>query len=123
MPEVNSMYLILKRSYFVYIMSNRSKTLYTGVTHSLMRRVAQHKRGEGGAFTSKYKIDRLVYYERYEDVPRAIGREKEIKGWLRTKKIALIVSRNPAWHDLSDACYERYQWQPENCIGPSLRSG
>ena len=70
------MYLIPTKSYFVYIMSNRSKTLYTGVTNRLVRRVAQHKRGEGGAFTSKYKLDRLVYYERYEDVHRAIGREK-----------------------------------------------
>jgi len=106
------MYLIPKRSYFVYIMTNRSKTLYTGVTNSLVRRVAQHKRGEGGAFTSKYKVDRLVYYERYEDVHRAIGREKEIKGWLRIKKIGLIVSRNPTWKDLSDGWYERHQWQP-----------
>ena len=117
------MYLIPTKSYFVYIMTNRSKTLYTGVTNSLVRRVAQHKRGEGGAFTSKYKVDRLVYYERYEDVHRAIGREKEIKGWLRIKKIALIVSRNPTWKDLSDGWYERHQWQPEKCIGPSLRSG
>ena len=107
------MYLVPTKTYFVYIMSNRSKTLYTGVTNSLVRRVAQHKRSEGSAFTSKYKLDRLVYYERYEDVHRAIGREKEIKGWLRIKKIALIVSVNPAWKDLSEGWYERHQWQPE----------
>lgn len=106
------MYLIPTKSYFVYIMSNRSKTLYAGVTNSLTRRVAQHKRGEGGAFTSKYKLDRLVYYERFEDVHRAIGREKEIKGWLRIKKIALIVSVNPTWRDLSEGWCERHEFQP-----------
>jgi len=107
------MYLLPTKIYFVYIMSNHSKTLYTGVTNSLVRRVAKHKRGEGGAFTSKYNLDRLVYYERYEDVRRAIGREKEIKGWLRIKKIALIVSVNPAWRDLSEGWCDRHQWQPE----------
>lgn len=108
------MYLVPKKSYFVYIMSNRSKTLYTGVTNSLIRRVAQHKRGEGSIFTTKYKLDRLVYYERYECVHRAIGREKEIKGWLRIKKIALIVSVNPTWSDLSNGWYERHQFEPES---------
>jgi putative endonuclease len=108
------MYLVPRKSYFVYIMSNRSKTLYTGVTNSLVRRVAQHKRGEGSDFTRKYKLDRLVCYERYDDVHRAIGREKEIKGWLRIRKIALIVSVNPTWSDLSAAWYERHQFQPES---------
>ena len=107
------MHLIPTKTYFVYIMSNRSKTLYAGATNSLIKRVAQHKRGEGSAFTSKYKLDRLVYYERFEDVHRAIIREKEIEGWLRIKKIALIVSVNPAWKDLSEGWYERHQWQPE----------
>jgi putative endonuclease len=112
------MYLVPTKTYFVYIMSNRSKTLYTGVTNSLIRRVAQHKRGEGGSFTSKYKLDRLVYYERYENVHRAIGREKVIKGWLRIKKIALIVSINPAWKDLSEGWYDRHRWQPETVEPP-----
>ncbi|MGH9515902.1 MAG: GIY-YIG nuclease family protein [Terriglobales bacterium] len=113
------MYLAPTKTYFVYIMSNRSKTLYTGVTDSVMRRVAQHKRGEGGAFTSKYKLDRLVYYERYEDVHRAISREKEIKGWLRIKKMALIVSVNAEWRDLSDGWYDRHRWQPETVQPPA----
>jgi putative endonuclease len=108
------MYLVPTKTYFVYIMSIRSKTLYTGVTNSLIRRDAQHKRGEGGVFTSKYKLDRLVYYKRYEDVHRAIGREKLIKGWLRIKKIALIVSINPAWKDLSEGWYDTHRWQPEH---------
>jgi putative endonuclease len=98
--------------YFVYIMSNRSKTLYTGVTNRLIRRVREHNLGIGSGFTTKYKLDRLVYFERFEDVHRAIGREKEIKGWLRIKKIALIVSVNPAWRDLSLEWYERHPFQP-----------
>ena len=64
-----------QKIYFVYIMTNRSKTLYVGVTNSLTRRVHEHKLGIGSMFTNKYKLDRLVYYERYEDVHRAIGRE------------------------------------------------
>jgi putative endonuclease len=105
------------KTYFVYIMSNRSKTLYTGVTSSLISRVGEHKSGSGSAFTSKYKLDRLVYFERFEDVHRAIGREKQIKGWLRMKKIALIVSVNPTWRDLSPEWYERHPFQPD--AGPS----
>jgi putative endonuclease len=84
-----------EKTYFVYIMSNRSKTLYTGVTNSLMRRVREHKLGIGSVFSAKYQLDRLVYFERFEDVHNAISREKVIKGWLRIKKIALIVSVNP----------------------------
>lgn len=102
--------------YFVYIMSNRSKTLYTGVTDSLIRRVREHKAGVGSKFTSKYKLDRLAYFERFEDVHRAIGREKQIKGWLRIKKTALIVSVNPAWSDLSLGWYERHPFQPDSDV-------
>ena len=102
-----------QKIYFVYIMTNRSKTLYAGVTNSLIRRVREHKSGIGSEFAARYKLDRLVYFERFEDVHRAIGREKEIKGWLRIKKIALIVSVNPAWRDLSLAWYERRAFQPD----------
>jgi putative endonuclease len=101
------------RTYFVYIMSNRSKTLYTGVTNSLIRRVREHKLGTGSHFAAKYKLDRLVYFERLENIQNAIEREKRIKGWLRIKKIALIVSVNPAWKDLSLEWYERHAFQPE----------
>ncbi len=98
--------------YFVYIMTNRSKTLYTGVTNSLIRRVKEHKMGIGSGFTTKYKLDRLVYFERFDDIRNAIEREKRIKGWLRIKKIALIVSVNPDWKDLSCKWYKRHQYQP-----------
>jgi putative endonuclease len=105
-----------QKTYFVYIMTNRSKTLYVGVTNSLIRRVHEHKLGIGSMFTNKYKVDRLVYYERYEDVHRAIGREKQIKGWLRIKKIALIVSVNAAWRDLSLEWYGHHPFEPDASI-------
>jgi putative endonuclease len=83
------------------MMANRSRTIYTGVTSDLPRRVYEHKNKLIPGFTSKYHIDRLVYYESTEDVESAIAREKQIKGWLRTKKVALIESINPEWLDLS----------------------
>ncbi len=98
------MYFAEKR-YYVYIMTNRSKTLYTGITGKLHVRVVQHKIGVFKGFTSKYKLDRLVYWERYTSVHRAIAREKQIKGWRRIKKIQLIVSMNPTWADLAAEWY------------------
>ncbi len=106
------------RTYFIYIMTNRSKTLYTGVTNNLVRRVREHKLGSGSVFAAGYKVDRLVYFERFEDVHNAIEREKEIKGWLRIKKIGLIVSVNPAWRDLSLEWFERHPFQPDVDVAP-----
>ncbi len=88
--------------FYAYIMSNRSKTLYTGFTSDLEKRVWQHKNGTFEGFTSQYKCDRLVYFERYSDPRTGINREKKIKGWKRIKKIALVVSQNPTWRDLSE---------------------
>jgi len=76
-------------------MANKSRTLYTGVTNNLERRVLQHRRKLVPGFTSRYQINRLVYYETFGDVRAAINRETEIKGWLRTRKVALIESTNP----------------------------
>lgn len=86
---------------FVYIMANHSRTLYTGVSSDLRKRVGEHKDGSKGGFTSRYKIDKLVYYEEFQDIQDAIAREEQIKGWVRSKKIALIDSFNPEWKDLS----------------------
>ncbi len=94
-------------------MTNRSKTLYTGVTNSLMRRVREHKLGIGSSFAARYKLDRLAYFERFDDIRNAIEREKEIKGWLRIRKIALVVSVNPEWKDLSAEWYEGHQYEPQ----------
>jgi putative endonuclease len=89
--------------YCVYIMTNKVNTvLYTGVTNDLYRRVLQHKNGKGGAFTSKYNIIKLVYYECGEDITAAITREKQIKGGSRQAKIDLVNSINPTWNDLFD---------------------
>lgn len=91
-----------EREYFVYIMCSGTGTLYIGMTNSIYRRTLQHKRGDIEGFSSKYHCDRLVYYESYDDVHKAIGREKQLKGWLRERKIALIESRNPRWADLAE---------------------
>ena len=87
--------------YHVYIMSSRSRTLYVGVTNHLARRVDEHKKGEGEGFTARYRVDRLVYCEGFEGIRDAILREKQIKGWTRARKVALIESLNPEWTDLS----------------------
>jgi putative endonuclease len=87
--------------YYVYIMTNNSRTLYTGVTNDLERRVYEHKNKLVKGFTSKYNINKLVWYETFPDIHQAIEGEKKIKGWLRSKKIALIESVNPNWEDLS----------------------
>jgi len=89
------------KEYFIYILTNKSRTLYTGVTGDIEGRVFQHKHGQGSTFTSKYKITKLVYYESFSNILDAITREKQIKGWLRVKKISLIESMNPNWEDLS----------------------
>jgi putative endonuclease len=88
-------------SYFTYIMASRSRTLYIGVTGNLLKRVFQHKWKEHQGFTARYNCDRLIWFERHQDVKKAIAREKELKGWSRSKKTALIESLNPAWVDLS----------------------
>ena len=80
--------------YFVYIVCSRSGTLYIGMTNSVYRRALQHKRGEIEGFASMYHCDKLVYYESFDDVHKAIGSEKQLKGWKRAKKIALIESKN-----------------------------
>ena len=95
------------KEYYVYIMTNCSRTLYTGVTDDLIRRVYEHKSKLIDGFTKKYNITRLVYYEITGDVKAAIQREKQIKGWLRKKKITLIEAANPEWHDLSEGWYEK----------------
>lgn len=92
--------------FYVYIMANTSRTLYIGVTNDLFRRVDEHKKGMIKGFTSRYNIKKLVYFEEGSDVKAAIFREKQLKGWLRSKKIALIESVNPSWNDLSEDWFE-----------------
>lgn len=92
------------RQYYVYIMTNpRNTVLYTGVTNDLEKRVYEHRHKLVKGFASKYNVVKLVYYEVTSDVMLAITREKQIKGWLRKKKIALIEHQNSSWKDLSEA--------------------
>jgi len=95
------------KNYYVYIMASASRTLYTGVSNNLERRVSEHQLKLIPGFTSRYNINRLVYYEVFGDIRAAIVREKQIKGWRRTKKVALIESHNRDWKDLSDGWYGR----------------
>jgi putative endonuclease len=88
-------------NYFVYIMSNASKTLYIGVTNNLDRRLYEHREKISDSFTKKYNITKLVYYEQFGDIKQAIQRETSLKGWLRKKKVDVITSMNPLWKDLS----------------------
>jgi putative endonuclease len=94
------------KQYFVYILSNPSKTLYVGVTNDLERRVREHRMKQTPGFASRYRIDRLVYFEATGDIRAAIEREKAIKGWLRARKVERIESENPEWKDLSE------DWRP-----------
>ena len=92
---------LLMRQYYVYIMSNRTHVLYLGVTNDLGIRASQHREGAKPGFTQWYHLNRLVYFEAYDRIEDAITREKQLKGWRRSRKIALIESVNPRWSDLS----------------------
>ena len=89
------------RSFYVYIMTNRSGTLYVGVTNDLQRRLLEHRVGNGSSFTARYRLVKLIHYEVTEGPHAAITRDKEIKGWTREKKLALVRSENPALKDLA----------------------
>lgn len=90
----------MSKNYYVYILTNKSGTLYTGVTNNLVRRIYEHKNKLTPGFTSKYNINRLIYFEETDDICAAIAREKEIKGWRREKKIDLIERFNPEWKEI-----------------------
>jgi putative endonuclease len=102
-------------AYYVYILTNiKRNAMYVGVTNDLERRIADHCDGRGGSFTRKYRLNTLVHVEEFQYIDEAIAREKEIKGWRRSKKDALVQAANPTWADLAD---------PGAAKGPSLRSG
>ena len=89
------------KTYHVYILASASRVLYTGLTSDIQRRVSQHREKRVPGFSARYNVQELVYFEPFGDIRVAIAREKQIKGWLRVKKIALIESLNPGWKDLS----------------------
>jgi len=97
------------RHFYVYILSSKSRVLYTGITDNIYRRMWEHKNDINSGFTRDYKVHRLVYYETFKYVNKAITREKTIKGWLRRKKITLIEAENPTWEDLSASWFDGKQ--------------
>jgi putative endonuclease len=93
----------MQHRYYVYLLTNRRRTvLYTGMTNDLRRRVGEHRQGRGSAFTRRYNVTELVYFETFTDVNEAITREKQIKAGSCKKKVALVESVNPEWQDLTD---------------------
>ena len=105
------------KTFHVYILASRTRVLYVGVSSDMMRRLYEHKSKLVPGFTARYNVDRLVHVETTEDALAAIAREKQIKGWLRRKKVALIEAENPQWLDLSE------RWFEAQSPDPSLRSG
>ncbi len=87
--------------FYVYLLASRSRVLYIGMTNHLERRVREHRSGEVEGFTKKYHVHRLVFFESFHDARTAIAREKQLKGWRREKKVALIAAANPTWEDLA----------------------
>jgi putative endonuclease len=114
------------RHYSVYLLSNQPNgTLYIGVTSSLEGRIWQHKTGVFDGFSKRYGLTRLVYYEDYRDVNAAIAREKELKGWLRARKVELIRKDNPLWRDLAEDWFDAEvvkAARATNARAPSLSS-
>lgn len=102
-----------QRFYYVYMMQSSSRrALYIGITSDIERRVWQHKNGAFDGFSAEYKTHRLVYYERFVDVSNAIAREKQLKGWRRSKKEWLVSAMNPEWKDLSAEWFEHHRYEP-----------
>jgi putative endonuclease len=106
------------RQFYVYILFNQSRTLYIGVTNDLLRRTYEHQHKLVPGFTSRYNVNQLAYFEIYATASSAIEREKQLKGWTRAKKIALIERLNPRWDDLIPTLHERFD-APENPLPPT----
>jgi len=98
----------MEKGGFIYILTSKSyRVLYTGVTNDLVKRTYQHKHGLIDGFTKKYNVNKLVYYEVFEDIINAISREKQIKSWPRRRKLELINAMNPEWRDLSEDFFDK----------------
>ena len=104
------------REYYFYMMASYRGALYAGVTNDLTRRVSEHQQKVVEGFTKKYNVTMLVYYEVADSIDAAIEREKQVKGWLRRKKVALIESMNPYWEDLAKEWYR----ETPTALGPSV---
>ena len=103
----------MERGYYFYMMASYRGALYAGVTNDLTRRVYEHQHKVVEGFTKKYNVTKLVYYEATDSTEAAIEREKQIKGWLRRKKVALIESVNPCWENMAKEWYEEPPTTPD----------
>jgi putative endonuclease len=106
------------RSFSVYIIASKSRAIYIGMTSNLERRVYEHKNDLVDGFSKKYRCHRLVYWESFDEVHKAIDREKQLKRWNRTKKTQLIERRNPTWEDLAAELFTSHQYQPDKQVPP-----
>ena len=100
--------------FWVYILTSRTGMLYIGITGYFDRRIMQHKMDTIEGFTKKYQVHRLVYYETFDHAANAISREKQLKGWRRAKKIALIETTSPRWQDLAENWGREMRFQGES---------
>jgi putative endonuclease len=107
--------------YSVYIRASKSRALYIGMTNDLGRRTFEHKNDLMNGFSKKYRCHRLAYYESFDDMNKAIDREKQFKRWNRAKKVWLIERRNPTWEDLAAEWFTRHRYQPEQQVPPLAR--
>jgi putative endonuclease len=105
-----------ERHYLVYMIASISRVLYIGMTSNLRKRLWEHQNGIFEGFSKQYRCHRLVWFESYDDVTKAIDREKQLKRWNRTKKEWLIAQRNPTWEDLAAEWYLKHQYEPEKRI-------
>lgn len=104
--------------YSVYFIASKSRVIYIGMTNDLHRRVFEHKNGFVEGFTRQCRCHRLVYYESFDEVRKAIDREKQFKRWNRGKKVWLIERRNPTWEDLAAGWFTKHMYQPEKQVPP-----
>ena len=110
-----------RHNYSVYMIASRSRTLYIGMTNNLERRIFEHKNSLIDGFSQNYQCHRLVYYELFDNVRKAIDREKQFKRWSRAKKVFLIERENRTWEDLAAGWFERHRCEPEKQV-PLLAS-
>jgi len=107
-----------RHNYSVYMVASNSRVLYIGMTNNLERRVFEHKNDVIDGFSKQYRCHRLVYYESFDDVRKAIDREKQLKRWNREKKVFLIERTNPTWEDLAEEWFRRHRYEPEKQVPP-----
>ena len=105
-------------TYSVYIIASKSRVIYIGITNNLDRRIYEHQHDLVDGFSKKYRCHRLVYYESFDDVLKAIDREKQLKRWNRTKKVWLIERHNPTWEDLAAELFAKHLYQPDKQVPP-----